>query len=141
MSKKAQTQETETISFCDVMKENTSKIIKKLEMQVPISIQAYSDFYRSYLHSLDDIFGTCYIAEKQLVDKMGFDQNLLRSFQKMSDDITSMIETQIDVMNNMQKAQLEIRSQLMKASEHYVHFMMDSYSKYLSFLNIGFKSD
>jgi hypothetical protein len=138
---KTQTQETEMISFCDVMKENTSKIIKKLEMQVPISIQAYSDFYKSYLHSLDDIFGTCYIAEKQLVDRMGFDQNFLKNFQKMSDDITSMIETQIDMMNNMQKAQLEIRSQLMKASEHYVHFMMDSYAKYLSFLNTGFKSE
>jgi hypothetical protein len=137
MSKKDQGDEF--ISVCDIMKNNTSKIIKKLEMQIPTSVQMYSNFYRSYLHSLDDIFGTCYIAEKEVFDKMGFDQNILKNFQKISDEITGVVETQIEIMNKMQSSQLEIRDQLMKAYDTYVHFIMDSYSKYLSMLNVNLK--
>ena len=139
MSKKDQNRE-EIISICDVMKSNTSKIIKKLEMQIPPSVQMYSDFYTSYLHSLDDMFGTCYIAEKEIFDKAGFDQNALKTFQKISDYITGVVETQIEIMNNMQKSQLETRDNLLKAYEHYVHFLMDTYSKYLSMINANLKA-
>lgn len=141
VSKKAQnTDSDETISVCDIMKTNTSRIIKKLEMQIPFSIQMYSDHYKTYLHSLDDVFGTCLIAEKQLLDKMGIDPKVLKNFQKMSDDMTTIMETQIEVLNNMQKSQLQVRAQMMKAYEYYVHYMMDSYAKYLSTLNSNLKS-
>jgi hypothetical protein len=137
MSKKSN--DEPMISVCDILKNNTSRIIKKMEMQIPISFEAYSDFYKSYLHSLDDIFGTCYIAEKELFDKMNIDQNILKNFQKMSDDITKIVESQIEIMNSMQKSQLEVRTQLIKAYENYVHFLMESYAKYLSFLSANLK--
>jgi len=62
------------ISVCDVMKNNTSKSIKKLESQIPTLVQQYSDLYSAYLHSFDDIFGTCYIAEKEFFNKLGIDK-------------------------------------------------------------------
>jgi len=59
------------ISACDVMKENTSKVIKKMESQIPSYVQEYSDLYTEYLHTFDDLFGTCYISEKQFFWQVG----------------------------------------------------------------------
>ena len=137
MRKKVQ-KRAEPTSVCDVMKSNTSRIIKKLEMQTPTLVQTYSNYYKSYLHYLDDIFGMGYIAEKEIFDKMGLDQNTIKNFQRVSDDYTNVIESQIEIMNNMQKSQLEIQFKIIKAFDYYAHFMMDSYSKYLSSVNNNF---
>lgn len=68
----------EKLSICDVMKKDTLEIIKKMESQMPSMFQNYSDLYGAYLHSLDDIFGTCHIAEKEFFDKLNIDQGTLR---------------------------------------------------------------
>lgn len=51
-------------SICDIMKSGTSEIIKKLEIQIPTYAQIYSDIYKEYLHTLDELYGVCYISEK-----------------------------------------------------------------------------
>ncbi len=72
------------ISVCDVMKDNTSKVLKKMESQIPSYVQEYSDLYAEYLHTFDDLFGTCYISEKQFFDNLGFDQETLKTFDNYS---------------------------------------------------------
>lgn len=118
-----------SISVCDVMKDNTSKIIKKLEAQIPFSTQHYSDLYTLFLHSVDDIFGTCYLAEKQFFDRLGFDQNALKSFKMLSDQFTNAFLTQIEMTNNLQKSQLELQKNLLHMYEQYLHSLVDSYWK------------
>ncbi|MGI0004656.1 MAG: hypothetical protein ACREAX_05095 [Candidatus Nitrosotenuis sp.] len=118
-----------TISTCDIMKDNTSKIIKKLESQIPFSTQHYSDLYTLFLHSVDDIFGTCYLAEKQFFDRLGFDQSTLKSFKAVSDQFTGAITAQIEMANNMQKTQLEFQKNLLNMYEQYMHSLIDSYWK------------
>ena len=66
------------LSVCDIMKNDTSEVIKKLESIMPMMFQSYSDFYTHYLHILDDMYGTCYIAEKEFFDKLNLDQNILQ---------------------------------------------------------------
>ena len=61
-------QQEEKLSICDIMKEDTSEVIKKMESKMPSMFQSYSDMYTKYLHTLDDVFGTCYIAEKEFFD-------------------------------------------------------------------------
>ena len=61
------------ISVCDIMKTNTSKIIQKLESQIPSQFQQYSDLYSSYLHTMDDVYGTCYMSEKKFFDNLNID--------------------------------------------------------------------
>ena len=82
------------------MKTSTSKSIKKLESQIPTLVQQYSDLYASYLHSLDDVFGTCYIAEKEFFDKLGFDQKTLKSFQDYSETLIEIYSLQVDASSN-----------------------------------------
>lgn len=43
---------SDAISICDVMKNNTSEIIQKLESQIPTYAQLSSDLYTKYLHMI-----------------------------------------------------------------------------------------
>ena len=76
---KSETKPEEKISVCDIMKTNTSKIIQKFESKIPPRFQQYSDLYAAYLHTIDDVFGTCYISEKEFFDKLNIDQGILHS--------------------------------------------------------------
>ena len=74
-------QEEENLSVCDILKEDTSEVIQKIESKMPSVFQRYSDMYSKYLHTLDDVFGTCYIAEKEYFDKLNLDREFLRNHQ------------------------------------------------------------
>jgi len=117
------------ISVCDIMKSNTSKVIKKLEAQIPSSVQQYSDLYTTYLHTIDDIFGTCYIAEKELFDKLNLDQGVLREFQGFSNVLTKTYLDQIEMSAKYVEAYVQIRKSSLKTYDNFMHIMMDSYAK------------
>ena len=117
------------ISVCDIMKSNTSKVIKKLEAQIPSSVQQYSDLYTTYLHTIDDIFGTCYIAEKELFDKLNIDQGVLREFQGFSNVLTKTYLDQIEMSAKYVEAYVQIRKSSLKTYDNFMHIMMDSYAK------------
>ncbi len=70
--------------MCGVMKSKTSSVIRKMESQIPSYVQEYSDLYAEYLHTIDDLFGTCYISEKEFFDKLNIDQKTLKAFDNLS---------------------------------------------------------
>jgi len=121
------------ISACDVMKDNTSKIIKKMESQIPSYVQEYSDLYTEYLHMFDDLFGTCYISEKDFFDKLGFDQETLKTFDNYSKTLTNFYSSQIEMSTNYLRAYVKMRISAIKSYDQYIHAMMDSYAKTLDF--------
>jgi len=123
------------ISACDVMKDNTSKVIKKMESQIPSYVQEYSDLYAEYLHTIDDLFGTCYISEKEFFDKLGFDQETLKTFDNYSKTLTNFYSSQIDMSTNFLRAYVKMRISAIKSYDRYLHVMMDSYAKTLSQFN------
>ena len=123
------------ISVCDIMKNNTSKVIKKVEAQIPSSVQQYSDLYTTYLHTIDDIFGTCYIAEKEFFDKLNLDQGFLREFQEFSNVFTKMYLDQIEMSAKYIETYVQIRKSSLKAYDNFMHVVMDSYAKTLSQFN------
>jgi len=125
----------EKISVCDIMKNNTSEVIKKLEEQIPSSVQQYSDLYTTYLHIVDDIFGTCYIAEKKLFDKLNLDQGVLREFQEFSNVLTKTYLNQIEMSTKYTDAYVQTRKSALKVYDNFMHVMMDSYAKTLTQFN------
>lgn len=124
-----------TLSICDIMKSNTSEVIKKIESQIPSYIQLYSDFYKEYLHTLDDLFGTCYISEKEFFDKLGYDQNTLKIMDSYWKSWTNFSIFQIEASTNILKSFLQLRLGTMKSYESFIHQIMDSYAKMLSSFN------
>lgn len=126
---------TSEISLCDIMKGNTSEIIKKMEAQIPTYFQMHSDVYTEFLHSMDDIFGNCFLAEKEFFDKLNFDQYTLNLFDSYWKNVTKMYTSQIDMSTDFLKAYSQMRISSIKLFDDYLHVMMESYAKMLSQYN------
>lgn len=139
-NKEQKNTETESsVSVCDIMKNNTSTIIKKMESQIPSYVQSYSDLYSEYLHSLDDLFGTCYIAEKEFFDNLGFDQNTLKAYDSYFKSITGYYSSQIEFSTSFLRTYVQTRISAIKSYDSYMHVMMNSYAKMLSQFSETFK--
>ncbi len=126
------------VSVCDIMKGNTSEIIKKMESQIPTYFQMHSDVYTEFLHTMDDLFGTCFIAEKEFFDKLNFDQYTLKLFDSYWKNITKMYSSQIDMSTNFLRTYSQMRISGIKLFDNYMHVMMESYAKMLSQYNSSF---
>ena len=144
MSKKIESepnkQEDKKLSVCDIMKEDTSEVIKKMESQIPVLFQNYSDIYTQYLHSLDDIFGTCYIAEKEFFDKLNLDQSVLRQIKENSRIIKEAYFKNIETSTKLFDQYTKTRMEAIKSFDTYMHTTMDSYARILSQFNKFTKS-
>jgi len=119
----------EKISVCDIMKEDTSEIIRKLESQTPVLIQNYSDLYIEYLHMLDDIFGTCYTAEKEFYDKLNINQEILKQIKNFSGIMKKNYIDNIDMTSKFFNQYMQIRKDAIKSYDDYIHTIMNSYAK------------
>ena len=49
--------EKEKISICDLTKTNTIEILQKIEYQIPLYLQEYTDLFTKYIHSFNIIIG------------------------------------------------------------------------------------
>ena len=131
----------EKLSICDIMKEDTSEVIKKIESQMPSKFQNYSDVYTEYLHMLDDIFGTCYIAEKEFFDKLNIDQGILKQMKEYSESIKRNYLENIEMSAKFFDDYVKMRISAIKSFDSYAHIMMESYAKMLSQFNKSITSD
>lgn len=120
------------ISICDILKNNTTKVIRKLESEIPLSIQEGSDMYTQYLHLLDDYFGTCYLWQKQYFDRLGFSKEALNAINDYWNVVTDLYCTQIEMITSAQKAGIGTQEDLMKLCDKYVHDALDYYGKIFS---------
>jgi predicted transcriptional regulator len=130
----------EKLSICDIMKEGTSEIIKKMESKMPATFQSYSDMYSKYLHTLDDIFGTCYIAEKEFFDKLNIDQDILRQIKQNSESVRKNYVDNIDRAAKLFDENIKIGMESIESFDSYAHMSMESYAKMLSQFNQSTKS-
>lgn len=121
------------LSVCDVIRNNTNQVIMKIEGLLPSYIESFTDLQTESMRITRDFFGTCYIVEKELLDKMGVDQKAIESFDKFSNIITKTAVSEIDMMNNFQRAWTENIISSMKSYDDYVKVMLSSYAKMLEY--------
>ncbi len=133
-------QREEELSICDIMKEDTSEVIKKMESKMPSIFQSYSDMYTKYLHTLDDIFGTCYIAEKEFFDELNLDQDMLKQIKQNSESMKKNYIESIDMTAKFFDEYVKMRMEAIKSFDNYAHVMMQGYAKTLSQFNKSTKS-
>jgi len=131
----AKNMDDDYVSICDIMKGNTSEIIKKFESQIPPLLQNYSNLYTVYLHVFDDLFGTCYINEKEFFDKLNIDKGLLKQLKINSEYIKNKYLENLEIGTKFFDEQFKIRISSMQSFESFAHIMMDSYSKTLAQIN------
>ncbi|QLH04464.1 hypothetical protein C5F49_03375 [Nitrosopumilus oxyclinae] len=130
-----ETKEDEPISLCDVLKTDTSEIIKKLEAQAPSIFQNNSNLYTQYLHLFDDMFGTCYISEKEFFDKLNIDPKILKQIKENSESIKKSYLNLIDMNTKYWDEYFKMRVSAVKSFDSFIHTMMESYAKTLSKIN------
>jgi hypothetical protein len=128
------------ISICELMKEDTSEIIRKLESKVPSHIQNYSNLYTEYLHGLDDLFGTCYMVEKEFFDRLDIDQGVLRQVREHSRIAKENYLDGVEMGTKFLDDYVKMRISAIKTFDDYFHTMMESYAKMLSQFNNSLKS-
>ena len=123
------------ISFCDLMKNDTSEVVRKLESQIPSFAQNYSDLYAAYLHMFDNFFGTCYISEKEFFDKLNMDQKILLEIKKNSELVKKNCFEGIDSSTKIFDFFIKTRVSAIISVDNYIHEMMELYAKFLSQFN------
>lgn len=124
-----------TLSMCDIMRDNTNEIIMKIESLLPSHIEGFTNFQSEYIRISRDFFGTCYIAEKELLDKMGVDQKAISEFNRYLKILSQYTISEIDIVNNWQKALVENTISAMKVYDDYVKLMLTSYAKSLEHIS------
>ncbi|WP_371503903.1 hypothetical protein [Nitrosopumilus adriaticus] len=123
------------ISICDIMKNRTSEIVKKLENQLPLATQQSSDLYTAYLHSFDDVFGTCYISQKEFFDKLNIPQQNLKNFDKYLKHLSKSYQNWIELNSKLWYHYVQMRLSNIKSFDEFVHVTMDSYARTLARYN------
>jgi hypothetical protein len=120
------------LSACDIIHDSATVIIEEMQSLLPINIELYSDFYMECLNSFQDLFGTCYIAEKEIESTVGIDQKFLVYLDTAAKAYSKLAISGIEMINNIQKAYLQTGTSAVKTSDEYIHLMLDSYSKMVS---------
>lgn len=123
------------LSICDILKNRTSEIVKKLENQLPLTTQQSSDLYAAYLHSFDDLFGTCYISQKEFFDKLNIPQKNLKNFDKYLESFSKSYQDWIELNSKLWYHYVQMRLSDIKSFDEFVHVTMDSYARTLARYN------
>ena len=122
-----------TLSVCDVMRDNTNEVIMKVESLVPIYIENFTDLQSEYFRIARDFFGTCYIVEKELLDKIGVDQKAIEGFDRYLKVFTKSAVSEIEMASSFQKTIVNNTMSVMKSYDEYVKLMLSSYAKMLEY--------
>jgi hypothetical protein len=122
-----------TLSVCDVMRDNTNEVIMKVESLAPTYIENFTNLQSEYFRIARDFFGTCYIVEKELFDKMGVDQKAIEGFDRYLKVFTKSAVSEIEMASSFQKTFVNNTMSAMKSYDEYVKLMLSSYAKMLEY--------
>ena len=120
------------VSVCGIMKDGASEIIQKLESEIPQLFQVYSDLYARYLHSIQECYGICHIAEKQYFDKLEIDNEFLKQLDSYFKSCTRITDAQIDVSAGFQRSYVQFKVGLIDSWDKYAQVWIYMYAKFLA---------
>ena len=112
-------------SVSQILKNNTHEITKKLESQLPLKVQQFSELYSAYLHSMNNTFDSCITCEKELFDKLGVDKGVVKAFGEYTKAHTDNLLLQMDYYAQYRKYASETQLSAMKSWDNFVTTMMD----------------
>ena len=116
----------ESSSICSMYKHNVSRIINRMEKHLPVHLQMYSDMYKEYLHTLDDVFGTCMVAENAFEDMLNL-QDFFKYVKPHADNITDAWIKCVDGFDDYVKWYTQMRIAYMKSYDESVHALVEPY--------------
>ena len=115
--------ETESDSISQILKNNTHKFTKKLESQLPLKMQQFSEIYTAYLHSVNNTFDSCTTCEKELFEKLDMDKGLIKAFGKYAKVCTDSTLQQMDYYAQFRKYSTDAQLSAMKSWDNFMTSM------------------
>jgi hypothetical protein len=123
------------ISACDLTKANTAEILQKMEFQVPVLLQGYTDLFTKYLHSFNITLGACRTSEKQFFDKFGIDHTIMEEIAEYWNFVKNLTIIQIESHSKFIQDYIEFRISTMDSFDKSLTSAFDYYAKALSEFN------
>jgi len=120
------------LSVCDVWKDSVHKIVTKLEYQTPIYLQAYTQIHTEFLHCVDNLFGTCYLWQKQYFDRLGISPGIVNAYGQLYNSWVEQYMQGLDAYANYKKTQADMVVDAMKVGNDILHSWMDAYGRVVS---------
>ena len=118
-------EETELDSISEILKNNTHKFTKKLESQLPLKMQQFSELYTAYLYSVNNTFDSCITCEKELFEKLDMNKGLIKAFEKYTKVYTDTMLQQMDYYAQFRKYSTDTQLSAMKSWNSFMTSMME----------------
>lgn len=115
-----------TSSVSQITKNNIHKITSKLESQLPVKTQQFSEIYTAYLHAMNNTFDSCITCEKELMDKLGVDKAVLQAFVEWSQSQTDSVLQQMDFYAQWRKYSNDMQVSAIKSWDNFMQVMIQS---------------
>ncbi len=125
-------------SVCDIWKDCVTKSIRKLESQTPVYLQTYLQVHNEYLHGIDNLFGTCYLWQRQYFDRLAIGKSTVNEYGKFCQVVMDEIGNWMDSALNIRKLRSDMLIELMKTSNQMIQQGIDWHAKWMTSLNSFF---
>lgn len=102
-------------SVSQILKNNTHEITKKLESQLPLKMQQFSELYTAYLHSMNNTFDSCITCEKELFEQIGVDKRIVKAFGEYTKIHTNYMLQQMDYYVQFKKYSTDVQLSAVKS--------------------------
>jgi len=116
--------EPELNSISQILKNNTHEFTKKLESQLPLKVQQFSELYTAYLHSINNTFDSCTTCEKELFEKLGVDKGLIKVFGEYTKAYADSMLQQMDYYAQFRKYSTDTQLSAVKSWDNFMTSMM-----------------
>jgi len=113
-------------SVSQITKDNIHKITAKLESQLPVKTQQFSEIYTAYLHAMNNTFDSCITCEKELMDRLGVDKAVLQAFVEFSKSQTDSVLQQMDFYAQWRKYSNDMQLSAIKSWDTFMQTMIDA---------------
>ena len=111
-------------SVSQILKNNTHEITKKLESQLPLKVQQFSELYTAYLHSINNTFDSCITCEKELFEKLGMDKGIIKVFGEYTKTCTDTMLQQMDQYAQFRKYATDTQLSVVKSWDDFMTSMI-----------------
>ena len=128
------------MSIQNIVKDNTSEIIEKIDSKIPSYVQLYSELYKKYLHIANNFWSTSYLTQKQFLNRIGMDDSKFSLFETFSQAVKKMALFQIDMTENMFKTYISRRLSVLDYYEQMMNWNTSNFYNMFSQSNANKKS-
>ncbi|MGB9125341.1 MAG: hypothetical protein WA833_06260 [Nitrosotalea sp.] len=119
----------------NIIKNNTSEIIEKIDSKIPTYVKLYSDLYKKYLHMVNDFCTNSHSAQKEFFGKMGVNDAGLEMFDAYLEYVKKMVLLQIDINENMIQSYVNHRLTVLEFYEQTMNRTITNFSKMFSWFD------